>query len=478
MAANEDESETKTYSHRFEVAYHNLVPKVFWPMSRYYRVANNDQCADINFINKAKCLGTRSHKILQPTLLKIIFVARRGRGFLSKKSRYIISTIVVDLKKQNLVNRSLISQFLVFSHDIAQNISQNGTNYINAQCVIRTTETLLLVGYCIVFVVGVIGNTIVLLTFKRSWRKGPIIELLIAYLAVFDLLSSVCAPLLFIYWTATCYMVWDFGWLGCKILPTLCRVFTDISIGVILTMAIDRCKSIVTPLRNRSSCKTIHIAVVVIIVLSCLCEAYYINGLLYIEQCTVVPAVYLSYSYPLVVFTVLRDVAFVLIFVVTTIAVYMKLKSSSNRRLLLSSQTSTRKHSQRGRVMKMLVVMAAVFTVTVIPRDILHLTYTILWITSPKNALTNSVVVQHINNVLKLLQVSNSIYNVFIYGKMHGHFWHNFKNILFCVKDARYTASATTVKERIRYNSSTYRQSFSFPTNIGRRETLPSESVL
>ena len=36
-----------------------------------------------------------------------------------------------------------------------------------------------------------------------------------------------------------------------------------------------------------------------------------------------------------------------------------------------------------------------------------------------------------INNALKLLQVSNSIYNVFIYGKMHHRFWNNVKTFLF-----------------------------------------------
>lgn len=246
-------------------------------------------------------------------------------------------------------------------------------------CVLNESRIILSVCYGIVFFVGVTGNALVLFIFRQQWKKGPIIELLILYLAVFDLLASVFGPFLFLYWIVTCHSQWDFGLTGCKMLPALCRVFTNISIGVILIMAIDRCRVIVTPLRRRFSRKIIHASVGLCVLLSFLWEYYYVKALQLDERgnCNTISVTEPSYSYPLVILTFCRDVAFIAIFSATTIAVYVQLEQNSLTKLLLKSKKQTRQRSKK--VMKMLVAMAIVFSLAVIPRDILHLVYTISW---------------------------------------------------------------------------------------------------
>ncbi|XP_057302055.1 prolactin-releasing peptide receptor-like [Hydractinia symbiolongicarpus] len=361
--------------------------------------------------------------------------------------------------------------------------SQNNNTQLsnNRTCVLNMVETFVITSYVVVFIVGFIGNSIVVLTFAPSWKKGPIIELLIIYLAFFDLLASIFGPWLFVYWIATCHKKWDFGWLGCKVLPTLCRVFTDISIGVILTMAIDRCRSIVTPLRNRFSRKSIHISVGITIVLSCIWELYYVFGLFINENglCTVMTVSDPRFSYPLIVLTAWRNIAFVVIFSLTTLAVYIKLKSSADQVLLQNSQGYNQIHSQRSRVMKMLVTMAIVFAITVIPRDIFHLTFTISWMDSDGLPYTSTT--HDINSILKLLQVSNSIYNVFIYGKMHDHFLHNLRVVICRVKGGRHLTYRTTIRRNKRLNSSTSSAAIrrpSFTTELDKRERMPSTAFL
>ena len=258
--------------------------------------------------------------------------------------------------------------------------NSNITPSTTTPCLLTKEDIVLVTGYAMVILVGVAGNALVLLVFSPRWKRGPIIDLLILYLALFDLLASIFGPFVFLYWLITCDRRWHFGSIGCKILSTLCRIFTDISIGVILIMAIDRCRAIVTPLKERFCRHKIHLAVAIAVILSVLCESYYINAVFINNRglCSVLSVNDPIYSYPLIVLTIVRNVAFITIFSITTISVYVKLYNSNNSRLL---RTNSRRQRclRSAQVIKMLVIMAVVFAVAVIPRDIFHLAYTISW---------------------------------------------------------------------------------------------------
>ncbi|XP_065643651.1 somatostatin receptor type 5 [Hydra vulgaris] len=301
------------------------------------------------------------------------------------------------------------------------------------KCHLTYASFLLVAGYLLVIVIGSIGNTLVVIIFKFKLKKRPIIDLLIFYLAVFDGLGSLLGPLVFLYWTLTCHERWDFGWLGCKILPPFSRIVTNISTGVILIMAIDRCRSIVFPLKRRFRRTTIHVAMFATVAISIVWEAYYIKSLIIDKrgQCNTVPANEPSFAHPLIAMVTARSLIFIVVFSATTTAVYIKLHNCERMILLRSSSSKTTNKNKS--VMKMLVTMATVFVLSVIPRDVLHLTYTISWLDPDpdKGGIPNAHTI-HLNHWLRLLQISNGIYNVFIYGKMYRNFWKSVQMMLRC----------------------------------------------
>lgn len=301
-----------------------------------------------------------------------------------------------------------------------------------SQCKLDEIDTIIIIGYALVFIVGVSGNAIVLLVFGCGRLRSRVLYVLISYLAFFDGLSSFINPLLFIYWSVTCNKSWHFGVLGCKLLPALGRIFTDVSIGIILIMAIDRCVAIVFPMKARLKTRSVHFLLLCLFTLSIIFESYYIVTL-HVDAngaCAVADIRDLWYSYPLVITISIRDVVFIVVFITTTVLVYRRLQKSERKQLLSNDKNMQRKNNK---VMKMLIVMAIVSAVTVIPRDILHLSYVLShMVTGFVNKgiqFSHSLLVT--NKVLKLLQISNGIYNVFIYGKMYGTFRRTMK-MFFC----------------------------------------------
>ena len=268
-------------------------------------------------------------------------------------------------------------------------------NYINTTtsvphrvvkaCVIDDWKTVtILVSFALVLVIGVVGNISILSVFVPRLDKKNKFELLIVYLAVCDFFASIFGPGVFIYWKATCGMRWDFGYIGCKILPAMSRITVDISIGVVLIMTIDRCRSIMTPLKRRLTSTNIHLSVLLCVVLCVLCEYYYIHAIHVTELgiCGVPMVSRLEFSIPLVVMTTLRDASFVIIFTLTTLLVSLKLMRKSNQALL--GNFSKKRQTSNLRVLKMLVAMAIIFGLLVIPRDVLHLTFTVSWMNWPR----------------------------------------------------------------------------------------------
>ena len=244
-------------------------------------------------------------------------------------------------------------------------------------CKMSVQEFLLVAGYAIIFTIGTSGNALVLYTVRHYWRRGPIIELLILYLAAFNFFSSLLDPLVYGYFVITCNMRWDFGWLGCKLLPPICRILSNVSIGLILIMAIDRCRAIVVPFRKRLTRRNIHLLCASNILLATLSEVHHINGSYITDNglCRIVNVILPTYLYPAVITISGRILTIVFIQFSTTLIAHLKLKNAKNQKLLHSAISSKR----CKKVTQMLVVMATVFSVSVLPRDFFHLIYTLSW---------------------------------------------------------------------------------------------------
>lgn len=272
-------------------------------------------------------------------------------------------------------------------------------------CQWDTTMVSLICCYFLILLVGTLGNALVIVTFKKKARRS-VLNLLIMYLAAFDLAASVFVPFIFGYWVWTCDLQWHFGVFGCKTLPVATRVFTSVSVGVLLIMAIERCRAIVNPFKRPLSRRTIHGLVAGTVVLSVASETHYIMTLNVEEhgQCAVPGEKY--YIYASIGVTLFRTVAFVSIFLSTTVLVTCRLQQKSGvlddvddqktdgeevdegdtplkastrsrkSKKYLAAKTSNQsmlRTRRRKKAVKMLLVMMIVFGMTVLPRDLFQM---------------------------------------------------------------------------------------------------------
>ncbi|XP_065643813.1 C5a anaphylatoxin chemotactic receptor 1-like isoform X2 [Hydra vulgaris] len=293
------------------------------------------------------------------------------------------------------------------------------------KCELPFADSLLVVSYIAIIFIGVVGNGLVIAFFWGKLKKG--VNLLIFYLAVFDELGCIIGPLVFLYWILTCSNRWDFGWLGCKTLPTFSRVITNISSGVILLMAIDRCHSIVFPINQRFPQKTIHASIFATVVISIIWEAFHIEGL-HIDKngtCVYNGLDNQHYAYLIVGMTSARTIVFLVIFSTTTTIMYKKIYNCKRMMFLKSSSSNTCK---KNKSIKMLIIMAIAFELSVLPRDILHLSQAASWLPGCQKIVRTNFI-KRLNEWFRLIQISNGIYNVFIYAKIHAKFSKNLSDL-------------------------------------------------
>lgn len=137
-------------------------------------------------------------------------------------------------------------------------------------------DAILIAGFCIVFIVGVLGNMLVCYIFKKKKKtKYPTMDMLIFYLALIDLISSIVNPTLYIYWQVTDYEEWHFGKVGCKTLPLFSALSIKMSIGLILLITLDRARVICKPMQSNFTKRQARIAVIVVFIVSVLTQLPY-----------------------------------------------------------------------------------------------------------------------------------------------------------------------------------------------------------
>lgn len=240
-------------------------------------------------------------------------------------------------------------------------------------CQLEVITILLIVAYTLVFVIGISGNILVLIIFKKG-RKS-VLNLLIIYLAICDMMASLFTPVVFIYWIITCEQKWDFGYLGCMTLPVISRITTSMSIGILLIMAIDRCLIIILPFKRRLSRRNVHQSILITLTLCTAAESQYIYSLDF-SKGTCDLKITGFYLYGSVIGLLLRDVIFVVIFISTTVAVFLTLRDGKKS----IKQCSFSQKKRCRHVMMMFATMATLFGLTVIPRDIFHVYISMLYL--------------------------------------------------------------------------------------------------
>ena len=287
-----------------------------------------------------------------------------------------------------------------------------------------------------VFLIGIIGNCLVIHFFRKvNNKKLSGMHSLIYYLAVVDLFASIVNPFLYIYWQVTFNRSWHFGVIGCKFLPAVTKVSVSISIGIILVITLDRCFVICRPFNGQFTQPFINWSVVLVVTLSVLAE---IPSILHHEiipdwTCAVPELSVPSFVYPVVVIYIVRNFLFLNIFFFTVLFIF---KVLHNKKHVTKQQNEIKK---KKKITIMLVTMAIVFIILVFPRELLHISYMISNISG--NGIPYTKTVRDINTALKVLHMCNSICNVFIYAGLHDRFRKQLYQLLkklFCFCEYRF----------------------------------------
>ena len=253
-------------------------------------------------------------------------------------------------------------QNITISYSITNSCAQDNT------CPI-TTETIVFMTFCcIVIAFVVIGNCFVIQFQLTVNRKRTNMEILIMYLSFFDLLASIML-IMDVYDNLTCFSRWPLGSFGCKTIYPLYHVSLNMSVAILIIMSIDRCRAIVSPIKRKFPKKSLHITVLVSVIISVALQWYQINGYYIVPykngwQCRALRAVPL-YAIPRIIIVTTRDVAFIIIFTVTSIMIYHSLLKTD-----IPVFYQERKKKETYRVVIVLIVMEAVFALLVLPYDV------------------------------------------------------------------------------------------------------------
>lgn len=279
-------------------------------------------------------------------------------------------------------------------------------------------DIILIISFCIIFIVGVTGNSVVIYLTRCKNSKLSSMKRLIFYLALIDLFASICNPIMFIYWTVTGFSEWHFGEFLCKLLPSLTRITVNASIGLIILITVDRCLTIKNTFGFRFKKKHINIATIITLLVSVAFELPYTiyQEKRHYQTCEVHDASIPGFTYPMITLLIIRDVLFIIMFSLTISIIHLELHNKE-RVHFLNDQKNIEKTK---RIITMLIVMAVVFVILVFPRDILHLAYNISWLNEP--GIPYNKTFKDVNSFLKVLHMCNSVCNVFIYARLHYSF--------------------------------------------------------
>lgn len=253
------------------------------------------------------------------------------------------------------------------------NITRNCTNINSTTCKTEvpkrpsctTNEVIVYMTiYCIIILLVVSGNSFVIYKiYNHKTKRRTNLEILILYLSSFDLLACLVI-IIDVYENLTCYQRWLFSWFGCKIIYLFYHVSLNMSICILIIMSVDRCRSIVTPLRKKLSRKSIHIGALVSLIVSVIIQYYQIisinfkSGICYYSKSNV------TYAIPKIVLTV-RDFTFMIVFTITSVWIHNALLRSD-----FLESCPERKKKETKQVVVMLMTMEVVFTLLVLPYDI------------------------------------------------------------------------------------------------------------
>ena len=233
--------------------------------------------------------------------------------------------------------------------------------------------------YAAVFVVGVTGNSLVLLT-VTSKRMRSVRNMLIGNLAVADLITLVvCLPLSVV----TLFVSWPFGTFVCRYIFPVTDVVVSVSILTLCVITMDRFRAIVYPFAKKMTLKITLMVFVMIWLLSYLMVALPLLHLMNVvptrsgrSVCVPMwPSKLYEKVYRLVILIVLYIVPVTLVFFCFICIVKRIRENIRFTRETVRDSRSLARVKRRSRVVRMMFVIFITFTICLLP---IHLLLTLM----------------------------------------------------------------------------------------------------
>ena len=335
-------------------------------------------------------------------------------------------------------------------------------------------ELVSLVSFSVIFVLGSFGNLFVILVYGSSAKRRFMkFERLMLMLGIIDFIASVTNPGYYIYRIVN-KRVWDLGGLMCKVVPSLGPLFTNISLGILLVMAIDRDRAVVTPFKKQFTLRIIYKAVATTVVLCIIVTIPYTYHL-QIVKTNDTTYCYVSttriYNAIVGIMFLTSDLFFLLIFSVTTTRIVLKLKTKD---IINCPRTREYRAKETKRIVRLIIAMGVAFVLCVFPRDLFLTSFSFGALMPPPSFIDFKTALS-VNMVLKVLHTLNSCVNFILYSMLNRKFRREILRLLLRngLFKRIYARFSTSKRFQEKFLDSTDTASFSgsgSPTSLTREE--------
>ena len=331
--------------------------------------------------------------------------------------------------------------------------------------------------YLCIFIVGTIGNSLVIIVIVRSQRIdcGALTNILILTLAIVDMMISIIGLPIYILQTDLFYPKPDHGNLVCFFVNFPQFWLLDVVIYLLTAISLERRKAIVDPLSVLDTRPKWRIALILICCfsLAALVQTPTIIGAKY-TICNASVGNYCGYSYTHIQSTIIYFAVLALETVIPMVVIllcfrhiWVKLKESDDiiKNAMTAYQNDRNFEQKKNTILerkrnaiKVWKIVILVFVVCIIPNNVLFCIFQFVKVHAVS---WNSVAYQ----IGLLLRFTNACINPFLYNFLSKEFRKHFKDVFRkckCTADGEYTTSRcptfmhrTKGYERIKINSNT-----------------------
>lgn len=307
---------------------------------------------------------------------------------------------------------------IIILHELNATDQNNITWNNHGPIILHVSDVINIIFVVAILIIGVVGNSMIV--YFIGWKKRRRIqrfEGFLLMLGVIDLMASIFIPLSFLYLTATNFERWDFGIVGCKMIPPLLQVSITLSQGMLIIISYERYHTLVKPFNERIKKTTIACWLLIVLVVAVLIIIPYMSAFKIYRTTETIqfcqpydPTGHLFMTSSTLHLT--RDII--------AIVIMGLLNNRMSHALTKQHDELTwkrEKMSQKGR--RLLRRVFVIFITLTVPVDLYQVVYYALYMGNVP--FTDEVVVatRIANTFLNIVQASNSVVNVFIYSRMH-----------------------------------------------------------